>query len=213
MTVVTSFDLGDGSLSVDGVSGLTVTVVDGAPSVIGLSSPTQYLVTGRFYDQQVTDALRGSATFNPGYPVYGAFMVGSSVTVTSLGVYVTTGVASSLCRAALYDDANFAAGTLLADSGDLSSEFTGIVSASVAGVDLSPGVLYWAAFQLTDGASAFLSLNPAGMPIIGTTVTRGQQNRAYGSASFGPFVSNPSGLTFGNLDAGDGSMAVVLMGI
>lgn len=119
--------------------------------------------------------------------------LGDGKTLQSIGLEVTTGVASAQARVGIYADAAGLPAALLADSGVLDCSTTGVKSGAVS-ITLAVGVRYWLAV-LSSSTQTYrgvpvAALQSLGIPAAGGTTVftlrRATQTFASGLPSTGP---------------------------
>lgn len=98
------------------------------------------------------------------------FVVGRSITLTALGIELTSISAGNRCRCAIYSNAfasgNDAPGDLIVQTADISTATpSGYKSASVS-TTLNAGTLYWLGFVCSAGSFATRS---GELPLLGRT--------------------------------------------
>ena len=141
--------------------------------------------------------LGGNSTGNQGNVWYIPYIVGSTHTVTDVGIEVTTAVAASNISLALYSDNAGVPGTLIEESGSISATTTGLKSytfVSPRTLNASSKVV-WMALQtsvfnigLRVSGTVLTNMYLTGMGAVGTAYSQTQ--------SFGAFPASATPINF-----------------
>lgn len=136
------------------------------------------------------------------------FILKSRVTMSDLGVRVTTLAAAGNVQVAIY--ANNPAtmrptGTVLANTGSLSTAATGVVSGAISGgnVTFEPGI-YWACLN-SDNSTAVFQFSGAGSGIMGNLVGAATLVTLSGSAT-GAIIGVSTPITYGTWSSMTGAI-------
>jgi hypothetical protein len=128
------------------------------------------------------DALQ----FFPFYPA-------NSFTADQVAITIATGVASSTVRIGIYSDSNGAPGTLLADSGDISTATTGDKTATISQA-FSAGRVYWICVHRSAGSIVVRAIaKDSTFPT--QWFTNGIGTEKTGTQTYGPLPASPPVLT------------------
>lgn len=128
------------------------------------------------------DALQ----FFPFYPAH-------NFTADQVAITIATGVASSNVRIGIYSDNNGAPGTLLTDSGDISTATAGDKTATISRA-FTAGTLYWLCLHRSAGSIVVRAIPKDGtMPTQWFTNGVGTEKTA--SQTYGALPSTPPALT------------------
>lgn len=161
----------NGQVLTSGGSGTTPTwtTVSGGSSPTTSFSGTRRILTGYAYTPYETDwsAIYGGGTdtysksYSNGTMIAIPFMMPEAATATSLSIYCTGAIASSVWRLGIYN--NSASGdypdTRLLDAGTVSTATTGVKTITIS-QSLSANTLYWLVAALNTGTNVTLYCAP-----------------------------------------------------
>lgn len=168
----------------------SLTTVKARLAALGASAKTAY-IAGHYYASDTTAASGAVAqALDTGFPQASPFFLDQTRTFDRIAIWVTTAVAASVVRLAIYEsDANFLPTNLILDAGTVSSATTGGKEITISQSLPGPG-MYWlwadaslAGVQVAHGNTASRPpvvgrgsiTDPSGFPALATT-------RAYAAA-------------------------------
>ena len=141
--------------------------------------------------------MPGNSTGNQGNVWYIPYIVDSTHIVTDIGIEVTTAIAATNIRLALYDDNNGVPGSLIEESAAISSDSTGLKTHTFATPKTlsASNQIYWMAFQCSAfgvgvraTSTAVNNLYITGIGAIGSVYSQSQ--------AFGAFPANATPVNF-----------------
>lgn len=145
-------------------------------------------IAANWYTPLYTGAINNGAAAASGTIYYHPIYIPRAITVSDLGCAISTASAGGNVKLAIYahsTSTNRPSGTPLAETGNISTTSTGLVSADITGanVTLAAGV-YWAAFWMDNTSAILRCIDRTSMDLLSALIGSATQANVVNSSGF-----------------------------